>query len=100
MTVLGPAFSPLEKMMSVRPKDTRLALWVGVAPRYFTYHSPAFAGAATRMCRSSNARVFTAESAADTANAASTRKGAANNTRKFIPPPVEGRTLEQISVLT
>src|SRR5437762_922002 len=87
MTVLGPGFSPFEKMMRVRPNDTRCGLCVGVAPRYLTYHSPAFAGSGTRMCRSSNAMVLTAGSAADAVSAPTRTKQTASNGLNFIVPP-------------
>src|SRR3989442_4008501 len=89
MTVLGPGLSPFEKMTRVRPNDTRCGLCVGVAPRYLTYHSPAFAGSGTRMCRSSNAMVLTAGSAAEAASAPTRTKQTASNGLNFIVPPRE-----------
>src|SRR5215510_11857405 len=88
MTVLGPGVSPFEKMMRVRPNDTRCGLCVGVAPRFLTYHSPAFAGSGTRMCRSSNATVFTAGSAAEAASAAASTKQTASHGLNVIAPPL------------
>src|ERR1700682_2319023 len=97
MTVLGPGFSPFPKMMSLRPKETRWGLWVGVAPRYFTSHSPAFAVSVTRMCKSSNEMVFTAESAADAADATNRTNEEATNARNFIIPPFEVLELRHLT---